>query len=335
MAKNITIKDIAQEAGVSIALVSFVMNNRIGADGKQKYRVSEATKERILEVARRLEYRPNSAARSLRQGRTHVLGVILSDMGNIFYGTIAHYLEKMANAHGYTVLFGNTEEDPEQFSRLVQSFLEKDVEGFVVVPCQGSKAGMERLMASGRPFVVIDRHHPDYDVPSVYTDNAEAMRQALDAIREQGATKIEMVSYAMRISSMTDREESFREVLGPDAHIYHMPFNITEADADAVVEEVLRKGTDGLIVSSNVPSVAVLKSLFRKGVRIQQDIRIVGFDYSNVYNFFNPPISYILQPLPQIAEQAANYLFRLIDLKENGGDISTVHDKIILKATLK
>ncbi len=335
MAKNITIKDIAREAGVSIALVSFVMNNRIGADGKQKYRVSETTKERILEVARRLDYRPNSAARMLRQGRTHVLGVILSDMGNIFYGTIAHYLEKMADARGYTVLFGNTEENPEQFGRLVQSFLEKDVEGFIVVPCQGSRAGMERLMASGRPFVVIDRHHPLYNVPSVYTDNADAMRQALQAIRAQGATRIEMVSYAMRISSMTDREESFREVLGPDAHIYHLPFTITEADADAVAREVIGKGTDGLVMASNVPSVAVLKALFRRGVRIQQDIRIVGFDYSNVYNFFNPPISYILQPLPQIAEQAALYLFRLIEMKERGEDITPVQDNIILKATLK
>lgn len=335
MPKNITIKDIAQEAGVSIALVSFVMNNRIGADGKQKYRVSEATKERILEVARRLDYRPSSAARMLRQGRTHALGVILSDMGNIFYGTIAHYLEKMAHLHGYTVFFGNTEEDPEQFRRLVQSFLEKDVEGFVVVPTQDGAAGMQQLIASGRPFVVIDRHLPGFEVPSVLTDNADAMRQALGAIRRQGARKIEMVSYAMRISSMTDREQSFREVMGPDAHIYRLPFNLSDADADAVADEVLRKGTDGLITASNVPSVAVLKALFKKGVNIQKDIRIVGFDYSNVYNFFNPAISYVLQPLPEIARKAAEYLFRLIERKEEGEDISGIKDTIVLKATLK
>lgn len=334
MAKKITIKDIAKEAGVSIALVSFVMNNRIGADGKQKYRVSEVTKERILQVARQLNYQPSNAARILRQGRTRVLGVILSDMGNIFYGTIAHYLEKMANKHGYTVLFGNTDENPEQFLRLVQSFLEKDVEGFVVVPCQGSMAGMERLKESGRPFVVIDRHHPKWEVPTVYTDNAEGMLQAINALREQGATKIEMVSYAMRISSMTDREDIFLKEIGPDANIYHLPFDITEADADAVAEEVIRKGTDGLVMASNVPSVAVLKSLYRRGIRIQEDIRIVSFDYSNVYNFFTPSITYVQQPIPQIAEQAGKYLFRLIEMKDAGEDISTVKDKIILKATL-
>jgi LacI family transcriptional regulator len=335
MSKNITIKDIAQEAGVSIALVSFVMNNRIGADGKQKYRVSAATRERILEVARRLNYQPNSAARTLRQGRTHVLGVLLSDMGNIFYGIIAHHLEKVAHDNGYTILFGSTEEDPERFSRLVQSFLEKDVEGFIVVPCQGCEAAMHRLMASGRPFVVIDRHHPDFDVPYVLTDNADAMRQAIQAIRRQGATKIAMVSYAMRISSMTDREDTFREMLGPDACIYRMPFNLTDADADKVAEDIIQTGTNGLITASNVPSVAVLKALFRRGVHIQKDIRIVGFDYSNVYGFFDPPITYILQPLPQMAKEAADYLFRLIDLKEKDGDIGSVKERIILKAALK
>ena len=96
MPKNVTIKDIAAEAGVSIALVSFVMNNRIEADGKQKYRVNENTRQRILEVARRLNYQPNSAARTLRRGRSLVIGVIVSDLSNVFYGEIARQMEDIA-----------------------------------------------------------------------------------------------------------------------------------------------------------------------------------------------------------------------------------------------
>jgi len=114
-----------------------------------------------------------------------------------------------------------------------------------------------------------------------------------------------------------------------------MPFNLTDADADKVAEDIIQTGTNGLITASNVPSVAVLKALFRRGVHIQKDIRIVGFDYSNVYGFFDPPITYILQPLPQMAKEAADYLFRLIDLKEKDGDIGSVKERIILKAALK
>ena len=94
MPKSVTIKDIAAEAGVSIALVSFVMNNRIGSDGKRKYRVNEATREKILEVAGRLNYQPSSAARMLRSGHSKVIGVLLSDISNVFYGEIARSWRK-------------------------------------------------------------------------------------------------------------------------------------------------------------------------------------------------------------------------------------------------
>ena len=334
MAKSITIKDIAREAGVSIALVSFVMNNRIEANGKQKYRVSETTKERILEVAQRLNYRPSSAARMLRQGRTRVIGVILSDMANIFYGTIAKELEERAYLHGYTVIFGSTEEDPERFAMLIQSFLEKDVEGFIVVPPAGAGKYLDRIKDAGRPFVVIDRYNPEFPVPTVVTDNVKAMETAIDALKKQGATKIEMVSYAMRISSMTDREKSFRHILGKDAHIYQLPFDNVKGGAEKVADEIIRKGTDGVITASNVPGVALVQALFRRGVKIQKDIKFVGFDYSNIYGLFDPPIPYILQPLPQIAAESAEYLFRLIELQARGEDIKDIKEKITLQATL-
>ncbi len=335
MQKNVTIKDIAREAGVSIALVSFVMNNRVEADGKNKYRVSESTKERILEVARRMNYRPSSAARMLRQGRTHVIGVILSDLANIFYGTIAKELEKVAYKHGYTLIFGSTEEDPERFGRLVQSFMEKDVEGFIVVPAQGSEECMTRLVHSGKPFVVIDRYHPDFNVPTVLTDNEDAMRTAIKALQKQGATKIDMVSYAMRISSMTDREKAFRETLGPDAKIYHLAFENVEQEAEKVADDLIARGTDGVITASNVPGVAIVKALFKRGIHIQRDIKFVGFDYSNIYGLFDPAIPYMLQPLHEISIQAAEYLFQIIAMQDKGEDISKIHDRIILKATLQ
>jgi len=334
MAKNITIKDIAREAGVSIALVSFVMNNRIEADGKQKYRVSESTKQRILEVAQRLNYKPSSAARMLRQGRSHVIGVILSDLANIFYGTIARELESQAYKHGYTVLFSSTEEDPERFNSILHSFMEKDVEGFIVVPAEGSAKYMTELKASGKPYVVIDRYYTPHEEPLVLTDNKDAMRMAIKELQRSGATKIEMVAYSMRISSMMDREKSFREILGDGPSIYHLPFDNVAAKAEEVADEIIRKGTDGVITASNVPGVAIIKALFKRGIAIQKDIKFVGFDFSNVYSFFEPAIPYIQQPLPEISARSAQVLFDLIERKEKGEDISKLNEKIILKASL-
>ena len=340
-AKHITIKDIAREAGVSISLVSFVMNNRIGADGKRKYRVSEQTRERVLEVARRFNYQPNSAARNLRQGRSHVIGAILSDMSNIFYGIIARELEDLAFQHGYTILFGSSDEDPDKFDTLVRSFLDKDVEGFIVVPCEGSEETMRSLQETGIPMVVIDRH-PDYlSVPNVVTDNAEAMEQALDLLLDGGVHRIAMVSYGMRISSMQDREDRFcsylREngVANPENRIFRIPFEMDPDDSLRIVDQLIAHHCDGLVIASNMLAVSIIKALRRRGVRIQRDIRIVSFDYSNVYGIFEPPIPYIQQPLPEITRKAAEILFNLIDRRNEGQDIRQERELIVLKGTLK
>lgn len=334
MTKNVTIKDIAREAGVSIALVSFVMNNRIGADGKQKYRVSQATEERIREVAARMNYQPSSAARMLRQGRTHVIGVILSDIGNIFYGSIAKEIEKIVTRKGYTVLFGSTEEDPERFGRLVQSFLEKDVEGFIIVPCVGCGPYIQRLQAAGRPFVAIDRHSPEYDIPYVLLDNKQAMHMAVGALIKQGVRKMGLLSYEMRTSAMMEREQAFRETAGADAPIYRMGFYSKEQDTRKAAGAILEAGLDGMVCASNEASVLLIKELIHRGVRVQEDIRIAGFDYSNVYDIFTPHIPHVEQPLPLIAKESADCLFRLIDKKDHGDDITKEKERIVLKANL-
>ena len=336
MTKNVTIKDIAREAGVSIALVSFVMNNRIEANGKQKYRVSELTKQKILDVAKRMNYQPSSAARMLRQGRTRVIGVILSDLSNIFYGQIAKNLENIIYQNGYTALFSSTEEDPERFGRLLQLSIARDVEGFIIVPPAGSAEYVEKLMVGDRPFVIIDRYFPPHKdkVPSVLVDNVGAMHMAIGNLRKQGATKIAMASYSMRISSMKDRESSFREELGDTAPIFYLGFDSVEADAEKAADEIIARGIDGLVTASNVPGVALIKALTRRGIRIQQDIHMVGFDFSNVYDLFTPAIPHIQQPLEEIAKESADYLFRLIDMRENGEDYHSVTDTIYLNAQL-
>ena len=338
MAKqNVTIRDIAKKAGVSPALVSFVMNNRVDANGKKRYRVSEASRERILGVAAEMNYQPNAAARMLRQGRSRVIGAILSDMANLFYGIIARELENVAAEYGYTVLFGSSDEDPAKFEQLVRSFIDKDVEGFIIVPCAGSAPTMEFLRSNLYPFVVIDRHHPDFQVPSVLLDNRAAMDEAMRLLTGRGCRRIELVTYGMRVSSMIDREDQFirnlraRGTADEDIRIYRLPFERVREETEAVVDQVIAHRTDGLILASNVLSASVLKALFRRKVRIQQDIFIVGFDYSNIYEVFDPPIPYIQQPLEAISRQAAEYLLRIIDIKEKDGDISGITERIILQ----
>ena len=153
MLKPVTIKDIAKEAGVSVALVSFVMNNRLTAEGKPKYRVGEATRQHILEVARRMHYRP--VEKVLRRAiRSLVVGVILPDASAPYYGQFATRLEKLTLTEGCTLLFGYSQEDPVRLERLADLFLSRKVDAMVVVPIPGEKETLEEIRRSGLPCVV-------------------------------------------------------------------------------------------------------------------------------------------------------------------------------------
>lgn len=319
MSKNVTIKDIAAEAGVSIALVSFVMNNRVEADGKQKYRVNENTRQRVLDIARKLNYQPNSAARTLRKGRSLVIGVILSDISNVFYGEIARQMEDIAFKHGYTVLFGSSDESPEKFDRIVRTFLDKGVEGFIVVPCEGAERSLRHVMNVGVPFVIIDRKDIDIPAPKIVLDNEGAMMNAVSILAERGLRKIEMMSLDINVSSITGRENGFlnsmRNLGIPDdeIRIHRAPFAHVAEFTDKILPDVVNGGAQGLVFATNALAIASIRKLSSMGVRVQKDIHLVGFDNSDVYDLFYPSIPHISQPIDEICSMSFNYLKNLMD----------------------
>lgn len=319
MPKNVTIRDIAAAAGVSIALVSFVMNNRIEANGKQKYRVNESTREKILEVAKKLNYQPNSAARTLRRGRSLVIGVILSDISNTFYGEMARQLEDVAFKHGYTVLFGSSDENPEKFERIMQSFIDRGVEGFIVVPCEGAEKSLRHILNVGIPFVVLDRKEMDVPAPKIVLDNVNSMRSAVDYLIGKGIRKIEMVSYTMRVSSIKDREEGYLTAMRmagmPESGlmIHRLPFEDILTSTERLMPSVVERGVEGIVFATNSLAISGVIMLTRLGVRIQKDIHLVGFDNSDVYSLFSPPIPHVSQPICDFCKKAFSILQELID----------------------
>ena len=223
--KRVTIKDIATEAGVSIALVSFVMNNK--SDGKETYRVNKETAQRILEVAQKLNYQPNNAARTLRSGKTNTIGVIVSDISNKFFADIARCIENHAYKHKYTVLFGSTDENPQKLENLVEVFRNKGIDGLIVVPCEGADEIIRDIARQNIPLVLLDREVPDLEVSSVVLNNRRAGHETTEALIRRGFTRIEMISYSMGLSNIREREEGYRRCMqahemGENAVIHHL-----------------------------------------------------------------------------------------------------------------
>jgi LacI family transcriptional regulator len=319
MEKRVTIRDIAAKANVSISLVSFVMNNRIEMNGKQRYRVSETTRKRIMEIARELDYRPNSAARTLRNGRSLVIGVILSDISNVFYGEIARRVEDIAYQRGYTVLFGSTDENAAKLNMLVHAFIDKGVDGFILVPCENSQKSIDRILQANIPLVILDRHDMISHAPTITIDNSKAMEHAVEILLRKHIRRIEMISYTMGVSSIAERENGYMERMrreGVDESeicIHRVPFNNVDEEVQQLIPGIINRKVEGLVFATNTLTIATIRALVHQGIRVQKDIQIVGFDNSDVYTLFTPQIAHIQQPIADICRASCDNLFDLID----------------------
>ena len=336
MAKNVTIKDIAAEAGVSVSLVSFVMNNKVGPDGKRRYRVSNETRDRILEISRRLNYQPNLAARALRSGRTKVIGAVLPEISNVFYGKISKNLEAISMREGYTILIGSSDELKENQERIIRSFMDKGVEGFIVVPSEGSEDSINQILSHSIPCVFLDRQDMDVPVPKVVLDNREAMAKGVETLhRDRGVRSIEMISYTFNYSSMVEREEGYKAKmeelgLGEFVKVHHVDFGNIDKEVMDLMPDFLERKVEGLVFATNSLTIAALKAMAEHGVTVQKDLFVMGFDNSDVYEVFRPVIPHVQQPLDEICEKAMDILLGIISGKrEQASEVITVEGKVV------
>lgn len=328
-----TIKDIAAEAGVSISLVSFVMNNNTGANGRV-YKVNEKTARKIREVAAKLNYHPNNAARSLRSGRTDTIGVIVSDISNPFFADIARCIENAAYKSGYTVFFGSSEENPEKFASIARAITLRGVDGLIVVPCEKSGDTIREIAASGIPLVLIDRYIDGVDSNTVLLNNRKAGRMAAESLIREGCRRIEMISYSMRLSNIMDREAGYKAAmsengLGENVMIHNIRFKNIPAQLGKVFESICDRGVDGLIFATNTLTVESLKCMREKMPEAIKKMRIVAFDESDAFSLSDYKISYIRQPVELFGTESVRIL---LDNMTNGSQqiiTSTLNPQLV------
>lgn len=330
--RRVTIKDIASEAGVSIALVSFVMNNKV--DGKDTYRVNKETAQRILEVADRLNYQPNNAARSLRSGKSNTIGVIVSDISNKFFADIARCIEDRAYKHKYTVLFGSTDENLKKLENLIAVFRNKGIDGLIIVPCDGAEQAILLVAQQDIPIVLLDREVPGAELNCVILNNLRAGIQATDALLRRGCRKIEMVSYSMHLSNIRDREEGYRTSmeragLESECQIHRVRHDHLDRIAEIILS-AKERGTEGLVFATNTLAIAGLREISHNGWRIPQDFAVATFDSNEAFDINNTDIAYVRQPIEQFGTEALDLLIKSIEKS----DKPMSHTRIILTPEL-
>ena len=311
--KRTSIKDIAQIAQVSVATVSYVLNNKEGQ------KISEATKEKILKIAESINYKPNKIAKSLKTNKTKLLGLIVADISNEFYSTLARKLENKALKKGYTLIIGSSDENAEKFQMLIELFSQQQVDGLIIAPVAGSEVALNQLIKEEYPAVMIDRYINDTKIPAVLINNKEISEKATNRLLDKDFDTIVYIGYQTTMPHLLDREKGFDSaILNSEKSVKTEKILVGIENTSDEVKNGIKNLLDNkvsntaLFFSSNKLAVAGLKCLLINNIKVPEEVSVIAFDETEAYNLFPTEITYIKQPLEEMADETITILDHLI-----------------------
>lgn len=334
MVKRVSLKDIAEKEGVSIALVSYVMN------GKEKEkRVGADVVERIKKTARELNYKPNQIAKSLRTGSTKTIGLIVADIANPFFGNLARVIEDEAGKYGYSVIIGSSDEDGHKSAVLMDLLVDRQVDGFIIVPAEGTASQIKSLINKGIPLVLADRYFEQVTTNFVMLDNYEASYEATSHLIENGYQKIGMIAYKSGLIHMRERIAGYVDAMKArnreaEIRVEEIRYSHVNADIEKAMNHLIKgkNRIDALIFATCPLTIAGLYSIRRLDLKVPDDLALIGYDANEAYDFFYSPITYIEQPIAEIGRESVHLLLDQIGGSEKVAQIRLKH-KFIIRAS--
>jgi LacI family transcriptional regulator len=309
--KKVSLKDIALKAGVSTALVSYVLN------GKEKEsRVGREIAIKIREIANELNYQPNHVAKSLRSGTTKTIGLVIADISNPFFSNIARIVEDEAKKSGYTVIFGSSDENAEKSCDLFNVMINRQVDGFIIVSSEHSQRQITYLKDNNIPFVLLDRHFPEIQTDFVVLDNFKAAFDAGSHLVSGGYHRIGMVAYESDLFHMKERVRGYLasfEAYGltfTPAWLRKIAFNNIESEIHVAIDALLRAEppVDAIIFATYSLAINGLKYINELGLKVPDDLAIVSFGQADAFDLYYCPITYLRQPMADLGKTAVHLL---------------------------
>ena len=302
-----SIRDVARHAGVSTATVARVLSGRTPVSDDLAARVQRAVTE--------LRYVPNGVARSLSRGRTHLLGLLVSDIANPFSAQVARGLEDEAARSGYHVLVGSTDFDPDRESELLAAFAARTVDAVALLSSSGATEAMQRLQDTQMPLVFVDRR-PANEVraPLIRTDSLTAAHDAVGYLIGLGHRDLAMISGPAIFTTASQRLQGFRVAcqeagLAVREECVREGFLGVEGGYQATREVLaLTPRPTALFSFNNMLAVGALRALRETSVAVPADLSLITFDDMDLFPFVDPPITAIAQPAYQIGAEAARTL---------------------------
>jgi LacI family transcriptional regulator len=313
MQKHITINQVAREAGVSIQTVSRVINHR--------YDVSAETRQRVQEAIQRLGYQPNAIARGLASRRSRTLGLITYDFNDYSFTQVVTGAEAEAHQHDYFFMLGNASCDPSDEPKYLRLLSERHVEGvlFARQGCQGDMDHLANLQESGVPVVTTGYHQLGIPYAMVDVNNQDGGRKATECLIQNGHTRIASITGPLSSQSAADRDRGYRIAL-ESTGIGHDPQLVAEGDYShrsgfLAMQQILSSACPftALFAHNDRMAIGAISALRKAGLRVPEDVSVVGYDDIPEAEFANPSLTTVRQPMVAVGAAAARLLIKMVE----------------------
>jgi LacI family transcriptional regulator len=329
VANEVTLSSIAKELNITPATVSRALRNHP--------KISQETKESVLRVANRLNYKRNKIASSLRSGKTHMIGVIIPSAEINFFGSVVHGIESVANASGYNVLIYQSNESYEHEVKGIETFLAARVDGILVSIAKETVdyTHFSNVSKSGLPLVFFDRGN-HMGIPSVVIDDYKGAFMATERLIRQGYQRIAHISGPPHVKVFHDRLTGYMAALQNNNMSFDsqliFPGNISiEAGKNAGNYFLsLSQRPDAVFAVEDFSALGLMKTLKEHGVKIPEEFGIIGFANELFGEHTTPSLSTIDQQTVLMGKESFNLLLQLIEQKDQDSTVM-IQDKIVLE----
>jgi LacI family transcriptional regulator len=326
-----TIKDVARRAGVGIATVSRTLHN--------SSRLRPETAARVRQAIEELGYRPNTQAQSLASGRSHMLGLVVSDISNPFFPGLVKGFEEVALGSGYDVFVASTNYDPARTALCVHRMIERKLDGVAIMTSEIDPGLTDSFARHKVPLVFLDVGKVGRGVSNVKIDYAHGIAQARAHLHELGHLRIAFISGPVNLRSAWERREAFLKRLSENGNCQPEELLIEEANhkVDGGLRAMLRllarsPHPTAVLASNDLTAIGALRGIRQYGLRVPEDISVVGFDDIQMAEFTEPPLTTVRLQQSEVGHLACNALLQSIRSPGIGSELG-VGTSLMIRAS--
>lgn len=310
--KRATLKDVANDVGVHVSTVSRALNPAT------RHLITREIAERIEEASRRLGYRINTAAYSLRTNRTKMVGVVVPDITNSIFPPIIRGVEDALLPHGYATLVVNTDGRAEREAAILDALSARGVDGLVVASVQRVDEAISELAASGARIVTVNRSVEDAAIPSVVSDDAQGVRLMLEHLRSLGHRRIAEIAGNQKLSTGKARHDAFRahaRALGMQVASSRFAQMFNEAQGETCMDDLLagERNFTAVLCANDRLAIGALASMRRHGLKCPRDLSVTGFNDMAMVDSIDPPLTTVRVQQYKVGYRAAEILLDLMN----------------------